>query len=405
MKTAVLCGKLFDSETASVRENMMVLTEDSEIVQVCAGTEAPEDYHAVDLRSCFVTPGLIDAHVHLESNGTEPPEESAYILPGALTIRAVRNVKADLMAGFTTVRDCGGTEYIGHSVRDAVARGEIEGARVFSAGRCVTSTGGHADSHFSPYIETTYHGGIRVDGAAEARRAARHNIKYGADFIKVMATGGVMSRGTTVGSQQLTMDELEAVVEIAKMYGVHTAAHAHGTEGIKAAARAGITSVEHAMMLDDEAVELFCEKGTYHTPTIIAAERIITEGPKHGLVPWMVDKAKMVFEKHEWGVREGLKRGVRFTFGTDAGTPYNFHGRQAYEFELMGRFGFTPAQSLTAATRTNASLLGMDGRLGRIEKGYIADLCAFRGDPMKDVRAMQDCVFVMKEGKIYRQEA
>lgn len=404
MKTAILCGKLFDSATASVQENMIVLIEDKLITEVRPGTEAPEGCEVVDLRGCFVTPGLIDAHVHLESVGNESPDESAYILPGELTIRAVRNARADLMAGFTTVRDCGGSEYINHSVRDAIARGDIEGPRVFSAGRCITSTGGHADSHFSPYIETAFHGGIRVDGAAEARRAARHNIKYGADFLKVMATGGVMSRGTTVGSQQLTADELEAVVEIAGMYGIHTAAHAHGTAGIKAAARAGITSVEHAMMMDDEAVDLFCEKGTYHTPTIIAAERIIVEGPKHGLIPWMVDKAKQVFERHEWGVREGLKRGVRFTFGTDSGTPFNFHGRQAYEFELMQRFGFTPVQALIAATRTNAVLLGMSDRIGKVEKGCLADLSAFRGNPLEDVHAFCDCTFVMKEGKIYKHE-
>lgn len=403
MKTAVLCGKLFNSETALVQENMTVLIEDRMIADVLPGTAAPEGYDVVDLRSAFVTPGLIDAHVHLESVGDEPHYESAYILPGELAIRAVKNARADLMAGFTTVRDCGGTEYISHSIRDGIARGDIEGPRVFSAGRCITSTGGHADHHFSPYVEASFHGGIRVDGAAEARRGARFNIKYGADFIKVMATGGVMSRGTTVGSQQLTNDELEAVVEIAKMYGIHTAAHAHGTEGIKAAARAGITSVEHAMMMDDEAVELFCEKGTYHTPTIIAPERIIVEGPKHGLVPWMVEKAKQVFECHEWGVREGLKRGVRFSFGTDSGTPYNYHGQQAYEFELMERFGFTPAQALTAATRTNAALLSASDRLGRVEKGYLADLSAFAGDPMQDIRALQTCVFVMKEGRIYRQ--
>jgi len=213
-----------------------------------------------------------------------------------------------------------------------------------------------------------------------------------------------MSRGTTVGSQQMTSDELEAVVEIANMYGIHTAAHAHGTAGIKAAARAGITSIEHGMMLDDEALDIFCEKGTYHPPTIIAAERIVVEGPKHGLVPWMVDKAKQVLDRHEWGIREGLKRGVRFSFGTDSGTPFNFHGKQAYEFELMERFGFTPVQALTAATKTNAALLGVSDQLGRVAKGYLADLCAFRLNPLENVRALRDCAFVMKEGRICKHE-
>lgn len=402
MKTAILCGKLFNSADASVSEHALVLIEDGKITDVRTGTAAPEGYETVDLSGLFVMPGLIDAHTHLTSVGNEPQGEDAYILPGELTVRAIKNARADLLAGFTTIRDCGGAEYINHSVRDAIARGDLTGPRVFSAGRCITSTGGHADSHFSPYISDLRHDGIVVDGADKARRAARFNLKYGCDFIKVMATGGVMSRGTTVGSQQLTLDELKAVVEIARMYGVHTAAHAHGTEGIKAASRAGITSVEHGMMMDDEALDLFCENGTYHTPTIIAAERIITEGPKHGLVPWMVDKAKQVYERHEWGIREGLRRGVRHTFGTDAGTPFNFHGRQAYEFELMQSFGFTPAQALTAATRTNAELLRMSDRLGRVAPGFCADLCAFRGDPLADLRVMKDCAFVMKDGVVYK---
>ena len=404
MKTAILCGKLFDSAAASVSENMLVLTEDGRITDVRPGTAAPEGYGVADLRDRFVMPGLIDAHMHLTSVGDEPQGEEAYILPGELVLRAVKNARADLLAGFTTVRDCGGEEYINHSIRDGIARGDIPGPRVFSSGRCITSTGGHADSHFGPDVESARLGGLRVDGPYEARRAARLNLKYGCDFIKVMATGGVMSRGTTVGSQQLTQDELEAVVEIARMYGVHTAAHAHGTAGIKAAARAGITSIEHGMMLDDECIDLFCEKGTYHTPTISAAERIITEGPKHGLAPWMVDKAKQVYERHEWGVREGLRRGVRHSFGTDAGTPYNFHGKQGYEFELMTRFGFTPAGTLVAATRTNAALLGMEDRLGQVKSGYIADLCAFEGDPLADITAMTRCAFVMKDGTIYKND-
>ena len=196
---------------------------------------------------------------------------------------------------------------------------------------------------------------------------------------------------------------MDAICEIARMYGVHTAAHAHGTEGIKAAARAGITSIEHGMMLDDEAIELFLKHGTYHTPTIIAAERIIVCGPQMGLQTWMIDKAKQVYEHHEWGVREGMRLGVKHTFGTDAGTPSNFHGKQAYEFELMTKFGFTPAQTLIAATKTNAELLSSFDKFGSVDAGKLADIVAFKKNPLEDITIMKDCAFVMKEGVVYKQ--
>lgn len=403
MKYALLCGKLFTAGEIPVRENMVILVEGETIRSVRSGTVPPEGYEAVDLSSCFVTPGLIDAHVHLTSTGSEPQGERGYVLPGELTIQAVKNARRDLMAGFTTVRDCGAEEYINHSIRDAVARGELAGPRVFSCGRCITPTGGHADRLCSPYMESRVQAAMPIDGPMEARRAARFNLKHSADFLKVMVTGGVICKGSSVGTQYMTDDEISAVVEIAGIYGVPTAAHAHGTSGIKAAARAGITSVEHAMMMDDEAVDLFCEKGTYHTPTIITGERIITEGPVRGLPQWMIDKARCVSERHEWGLREGLKRGVRFSFGTDAGTPYNFHGRQTQEFALMTRYGFTPLQALTAATATNAALLGVRDRLGRVEAGFLADLCAFPGDPREDIRVMERCCFVMQGGRICKE--
>lgn len=403
MKYALLCGALFCPDDGTVRTDLVVLTEDRRIVSVQPGTAAPEGWEAVDLSGYFVTPGLIDAHVHLTSTGSEPQGEGAYVLPGELTLRAVENARRDLMAGFTTVRDCGAEEYINHSIRDAAARGELVSPRVISSGRCITPTGGHADRTYSPYMGSYVQAAMPIDGAADARKAARFNLKYGADFLKVMVTGGVICRGGTVGTQYMTGDELAAVVEVADLHGVHTAAHAHGTSGIKAAVRAGITSVEHAMMMDDEAIDLICEHKTYITPTIVAGDSILAAGREGKLPGWMVEKAKQAAEHHEWGLQEGLRRGVRFAFGTDAGTPYNFHGSQTREFELMVGCGFTPVQALTAATATNAALLGMSDRLGRVEAGYLADVCAFRGDPTADIRAMNDCVFVMKEGVVCKR--
>lgn len=306
------------------------------------------------------------------------------------------------MAGFTTVRDCGGQGFCNISARDSIAKGDFPGARIFTCGGGLSSTGGHGDTHFSPYLTSSLGFGA-VDSPDAARKAVRYNIKYGAEFIKVMATGGVMSLGTTVGAQQFTLDELKAITEVAKMYGVHTAAHAHGTSGIKDAARAGITSIEHGMMMDDEAVDLFCQHGTYHVPTIIAAERIVTCGNEMGLKPWMISKAQQVLDRHEWGVREGLKRGVKFSFGTDAGTPSNFHGKQGYEFELMLKFGFNVTQTLVAATKTNSELLQLNDKLGSVEKGKLADIVAFKKSPYDDITIMKDCAFVMKEGVVYKQ--
>ncbi len=404
MKTAIKCGKLFNSNDGSILENMLIVVDGKNIAEVipCPQNLSAEEYEVIDLSDKFVTPGLIDAHVHLSSTGHNDPYSASQALLGDFVIRALENAKTNLMAGFTTVRDCGSQGFVNVSVRNAINAGKFAGSRVFACGGGISSTGGHADTHFSPYISTTL-SPAPADGPYEARKLARYNLKYGADFIKVMATGGVMSLGTTVGSQQLTQDELDAICEIARMYGVHTAAHAHGTEGIKAAAKAGITSIEHGMMLDDEAIELFLEHGTYHTPTIIAAERIITCGPEMGLQGWMIDKAKQVYERHEWGIREGLRLGVKHTFGTDSGTPSNFHGKQGYEFELMCKFGFTPVQALTAATKTNAELLSSFDRFGSVDAGKLADIAAFDGDPTLDITAMKNCCFVMKEGTVYKK--
>ena len=402
MKKAIKCGKLFDSEKGTVSENMLVVVDGKDIAEVVACPDVlPADCEVIDLSDSFVMPGLIDAHVHLSSTGTNADlTNSTHALVGDLALRAVVNARLDLEAGFTTVRDCGCSGFINISARKAIASGLFPGARIYASGGGISSTGGHGDLHLNPYMSSSL-ATPPVDSPFEARRAARYNIKHGADFLKCMATGGVMSLGTTLGAQQLTVDELEAIVEIANMYGVHTAAHAHGTEGIKNAARAGITSIEHGMMLDEEAIEIFLEKGTYQTPTIIAAERIIVCGPEMGLADWMIDKAKQAYERHEWGIREGLRLGVKHSFGTDSGTPSNPDGKQAYEFELMVKFGFSPVQALQAATKTNAELLRAD-KLGAVAPGKFADIVAFKGNPLEDIRVMKECAFVMKEGVVYK---
>lgn len=405
MKKAVKCGKLFDTQNCKVLEDKVVIIEDKTIYDVIDLREFAQepDMEVIDLSDKFVTPGLTDLHVHSGMNGEGNDRmDLLHHTPAELTLYSLKNVQQDLYAGFTTLRDCGSQAFVSVALRDAINKGDFEGPRMFVSGYSLGSTGGHADSHYAPGVTCTAEEHPIIDGPDSARKAARFNLKNGADFLKFMSTGGVMSKGTTLGAQQLCDDEIAAIIEIANLYGVHTATHAHGTNGIKAAVRAGVTTVEHGMILDEEAIQLMLEHGTYLTPTIIAAERICVKGPEMGLTPWMVEKANQALSHHEWGFRQCLERGVPITFGTDSATPYNYHGKQGYEFELLQRFGMDPHKALVAATMTNAKVLGVDKTQGSVERGKVADLCAWSCDPMEDVKTMQNCLFVMKEGVVVK---
>lgn len=405
MKRAIKCGKLFDTQNCKVLEDKVVIIQDKTIYDVIDLREFAQepDMEVIDLSDKFVTPGLTDLHVHSGMNGEGNDRmDLLHHTPAELTLYSLKNVQQDLYAGFTTLRDCGSQAFVSVALRDAINKGDFEGPRMFVSGYSLGSTGGHADSHYAPGVTCTAEEHPIIDGPDSARKAARFNLKNGADFLKFMSTGGVMSKGTTLGAQQLCDDEIAAIIEIANLYGVHTATHAHGTNGIKAAVRAGVTTVEHGMILDEEAIQLMLEHGTYLTPTIIAAERICVKGPEMGLTPWMVEKANQALSHHEWGFRQCLEKGVPITFGTDSATPYNYHGKQGYEFELLQRFGMDPHKALVAATMTNAKVLGVDKTQGSVEKGKVADLCAWSCDPMEDVKTMQNCLFVMKEGVVVK---
>ena len=401
MKKAILCGKLFRPEHGDVVCGAVVLVENDTVLDVLSDHSAiPAGFEQIDLSDKFVTPGLIDAHVHTSCDGS--PDTFATLTTdtaGDIALASLRRAQANLRAGFTTIRDAGSSAFCDVAVRNAINRGEFWGPRMLVSGQSIGSTGGHADSHYSPNVTNSLAFGLVIDGADQARHAARYNIKHGADFLKFMSTGGVLSRGTTVGAQQLTADEIAAIIEIANMYGVHTATHAHGTEGIKAAVRAGVTSVEHGMMLDDEGVALMAEHGTFLVPTIIAAERIIVNGEQNGMADWAVAKAKQVLQNHKNGLAKCRANGINIAFGSDAGTPFNYHGKQGYEFELMVSFGFTALEALTAATLTNARLLRLSDKIGSLEPGKQADLAAFDGDPRTDVKTLAQCRFVMRAGK------
>lgn len=403
-KKALKCSKMFDSITGTVRENVVILIDDNLISDVvdAAAAGSLEGFEVLDLGDKFVTPGLIDCHLHISDNGGAGGLANHVRTVPDMTLAGLRNVQADMLAGFTTLRTAGDFGFCAEAVRDAIERGEFWGPRMMTPGMAISTTGGHADSHYSPDLEDHLTDHCIGDGPAELAKAVRYNIKHGANCIKFMATGGVMSRGTTVGAQQMTYEEMRAIIETAELYGMITATHAHGTSGIKTAVRAGVTSVEHGMMMDEECIQLMKEKGTYLVPTCIAAERIIVRGPELGTPAWMIDKAKQVYEHHHWGFTRCMEEGIPIAFGSDAATPFNYHGKQTYEFELLTQFGMTPAQAIQTATKTASELLRMNEQIGSIEPGKFADIVAFDGNPLTDIKAMNNCCFVMKNGAVYK---
>ena len=406
MKKIIKCGSLFTAADESVQKNMAVVVEGSVITAVLPADKADTaGAEVLDLSDKFVMPGLIDAHLHTNVSG-EPSILHAFVdgSEGAFTITSIKNAQRDLMAGFTSVRDEGGFRYTDVAVRDAIDRGMIVGPRMMVSGEALTGTGGHADSHLAPYVGGFTSLGRVINSADEGRKAARLNLKYGADQIKIMATGGVMSFGDDPKCSELSFEEMKAIIDIARAHGRITSAHAHGSDGIKIAVRAGITSIEHGMLMDDECVELMAQHGTYLVPTIIAAKAIVDNGAGGGMAPWLVEKAQLVLAGHKENLRKCREAGVPIAFGTDAGTCYNYHGAQTVEFGLMVEFGFTPAQALIAATRTNAVMMKWSDRLGTVEAGKLADLAAFDKNPLEDIEVMNSVSFVMKDGVVCKKD-
>lgn len=404
MKTIIKCGSFFSAKDNSVEKDVAVVVEGNKIVAVCPAAEADcADAQVIDLSDKFVMPGLIDAHMHLNMNG-EPDSTASFPSLNAADLAYTSMVYAqrDLMAGFTTVRDEGSYEFTDVALRNAINKGTVWGPRIFCSGASISSTGGHGDSHFNPAM----HGGefsSIINSPDEARAAARYAFKYGADQLKLMATGGVMSFGDEPGAPELTYEEMKAALDVANSRGKISSAHAHGAEGIKNAIRAGITSIEHGMLIDDEGIDMLVEYGVYLIPTIIAAERIVVCGVESGIPDYAVAKAKVCLENHADHLKVMVKKGVKIGFGTDTGTPYSMHGKQAYEFQLMVEAGIPADYCLQAATRINSELLRWNDRVGTIEPGKLADIVAFNENPLENIKTMCDCAFVMKDGVVYKQ--
>ena len=387
MRLAIRTGHFYDGTTAAPRENVTLLIEDGRMAQIAgndAATSADRTYEA----ECVV-PGLINSHVHLEVNG-EPDTQTFFLIRTTTerTLDTALNARRSLEAGVTTVRDLGGAESNAMAVRDAVARGEHPGPTIVPAGRAICMTGGHG-----------FFLGREADGPWDARKAVREQRKAGASCIKLIATGGVLTKGAVPGQDQLSEEEMRAAIDEARTHGMRVAAHAIGTNGIKNALRAGVDSVEHGHLLDDEAIALFNERKAYLVPTLAAVWRIY-ENIAGGTQPdYVVRKASEIYEHAGENIRKAWRAGVTIAGGSDAGTPYNRHEDYAYEVELMSTvLGMTPQQALTAATATAAQLLGVEA--GVLAEGRPADLLLLDRDAGADVRALREPRVVVKGGAI-----
>ena len=402
-RTIIYVGHLLDVKTGKTLTNQQIVIEGDKIVSVgpSAGPGAKAGYNIIDLSKATVLPGLIDAHTHL----TFSPEQFGYQALGisipreALT--GAKNAKITLEAGFTTVRNVGADGFTDVALRDAIVAGDVPGPRMIVSGPPLGITGGHCDENLLPY-EYHYSADGVADGIPAVQHKVRENIKYGADVIKICATGGVMSKGDDPRASQYTQEEMRAIVADAHRLGRKVAAHAHGAEGVSWASDAGVDSVEHGHLMDDASIATLKKNGTYLVPTLYLLDWNRENMAKLNMPDYIQTKMKMVGEQAENNARKAFQSGVKIAFGTDAAV-YP-HGLNAHEFEVYTRLGMTPLQSLQTSLIAAADLLGWADKVGTIEPGKWADIIAVDGDPLADIKTLQHVRFVMKGGVVYKNE-
>jgi imidazolonepropionase-like amidohydrolase len=400
----VRAGRLFAVRGGTVLTNQAILIEGDRIKEVGAADavagHAPRDARVIDLRNATVLPGLIDCHTHITSEPGDYYKQLFRMSAIDEAVKAHLYAKRTLDAGFTTVRNVGAGEFIDVALRNAINEGAVPGPRMLVSTMPLSATGGHGDVNgMSPYLRFEGFSGI-ANGVDQIREKIRFEVKYGADLIKVLASAGVLSEEESVGAPQYSQEELNAVVEEAAMWGRKVAAHAHGAEAIKRAVRAGVASVEHGSLIDDEGIRLMKERGTYLVADIYNDDYIIAEYTRLGFPQKIIEKERLVGRQQRENFKKAVQAGVKIAFGTDAGV-YP-HGWNAKQFAHMVRWGTTPMQAIQAATVNAADLIGWADRVGALEPGKFADVIAVVGDPLQDVTVLEHVVFVMKGGQVVK---
>jgi imidazolonepropionase-like amidohydrolase len=406
-RTLIYCGKLIDPKSGQVLTEMSVIVTGNLITAVQKGyADAAAGDKIIDLKNRTVMPGLIDSHVHLEDQQSANQQLKEFTLnEGDIAFQSAVYAKTTLMAGFTTVRDVGGTG-VNIELRNAIRKGLVVGPRMFTAGKIISSTGGHGDPthgfreglYAEPHTTETV-----ADGKDACIKAVRQMYKEGADLIKITASGGVLSLEKDGSGAQFSDEELRAIVETAKDCGMPVAAHAHGAEAIKRAIRAGVTSIEHGTFMDDEAIALFKKYGTWYVPTIIAGKSVADSAKKPGYFPPVIaGKALAIGPIIQGTFAKAYKAGVKIAFGTDAGV--YAHGKNWMEFIYMTEAGMPILEAIKCATINASELIGISDKVGTIEAGKYADIVAVEGDPTQDVHAMGQMRFVMKDGVVYKMD-
>ncbi|TMO67197.1 metal-dependent hydrolase family protein [Pseudoalteromonas aurantia] len=401
-QTTLLSAKAYlDVKSGKLIDNPTLLIENKKIVRVSTQGQLrpPKGAIVINLPNKILLPGLMDMHVHLTTDATDNFLASRnYSIPRQ-TVKAVKNAKITLLAGFTTVRNLGAAGYSVIATRDGINANEIPGPRIFSAGHAISITGGHCDDNFSAPEKKSRSGGV-ADGPWAVRTKVRENIKYGANTIKICATGGVFSKGTKVGVQQFSEQELKAAADEAHLRGLVIAAHAHGTSGIKAAIRAGIDSIEHCSFMDKEAIQLALKHGTFLSCDIYNTEYTLAFGEANGVPQENINKEKLVSKAQRDSFTKAVNAGLKMVFGSDAAI-YP-HGDNAKQFSRMVKFGMTPLQAIQSSTINSADLLKLDN-VGQIKAGFMADIIAVDENPLKNISTLEQVRFVMKEGTVFKQ--
>jgi imidazolonepropionase-like amidohydrolase len=399
---AIHAGHVLDVKTGKLLADQILIVDDGKITAAgpAAEIKIPTAATRIELPDATILPGLIDAHTHLTMDPKFGYESLAISVPRETLIGA-KNARLTLLAGFTTVRNVGADGFSDIALRDAINAGDVPGPRILASGPALGITGGHCDNNMLPFEYHAVGDGV-ADGIAAVQHKVRENIKYGADLIKVCATGGVLSFGDNPQASQYTLEEMKAIVADAHRLGRKVAAHAHGAQGILWAAEAGVDSVEHGSYIDDAAIAAMKEHGTYLVPTLYLADWMLANSEATHLPAPLLAKAREIVPAARKNIAHAFASGVKVAFGTDAAV-YP-HGLNAREFAVMVKLGLTPLQAIQAATVNAADLLGWTGKVGSLDAGAWADIIAVDGDPLKDVTSLEHVKFVMKGGEVVKND-